>query len=165
MVFQCVFHCLLEKIQKRFSVPSNPLSVFFYGLEYCHVLQQRATVLLAATTLPGAGQQAGTDRPPTPAAARSTSARGAWPASPRRPTQCSREIADSESAATRAREEASAELAPSRATRTRSQHARPDARQTVAASSCCVTVGRCGDGAEAEAHAPRATSTTPSAPC
>ena len=29
MVFQCVFHCLLEKIQKRFSVPSNPLSVFF----------------------------------------------------------------------------------------------------------------------------------------
>ena len=37
--------------------------------------------------LPGAGQQTLGATPPTPEAARSTSARGAWPASPRRPWQ------------------------------------------------------------------------------
>ena len=80
-------------------------------------------------------------RPLTPAAARSTSAQGAWPsAAPRNPVLQGQSLR-----------------------RARAPHVlrgRPDgqqpARQTVAASSCCVAVGRCGYVPPEEAHAPRA---------
>ena len=101
------------------------------GLEYYHVLQQRApsgtgvvrhTVLL----LLHSGHYS-LIRPPTPAAAWSTSARGAWPASPRRPRGSAtappsyREMAERtrkvplpgpEKSLLRYRGKASAELAP-----------------------------------------------------